>query len=463
MVDVLKFFAVIGDYFPSPPKPARRPDLKFRLLFTLASLVVYYAMASTLVYPLAKYGVTGVQLPALINIVFASQQGTLAQLGIGPIVTAGLILQILVGAKILNIDLRDPNDRRLFTQSQKGLAVIIAVVEGLGYAMYYRLESYVTLIIFAQFMLGAIFLLMIDEAIQKGWGIGSGVSLFILAGVARSIIWDIFAPVRIPGTDEYHGIVPYLIQAMMGGSLSGERLFYGYVAGVNRAVPSLTGFITVLLLIFVLIYLQGIKVHIPVTTQRAPGIRARVPLQFLYVTNIPILLVGILFSDLILFYNIASTYLVDSIPWLASTLSVAVTYLAPPSSLIEIYVNPLRVAVYAILLSALAVIFGYMWVEIAGLNPAAQAENLINSGLEIPGIRRNPRVLESLLAKYIYPLTILSSLIVALIALAADIFSAYGTGTGILLTVGILQQYYTMIAYERALEAYPLLKRLIGE
>lgn len=460
---MLKFFAVIGDYFPSTPKPARRPDLKFRLLFTLASLVIYYAMASTLVYPLAKYGVTGVQLPTLISIVFASQQGTLAQLGIGPIVTAGLILQILVGAKILNIDLRDPEGRRLFTQSQKGLAIIIAIVEGLGYAMYYRLESYVTLIIFAQFMLGAIFLLMIDETIQKGWGIGSGVSLFILAGVARSIVWDIFAPVKIPGTDEYHGIIPYLIQTVMGGSLSSERLFYGYVAGVNRAVPSLTGLISVLLLMFVLIYLQGIKVHIPVTTQRAPGIRARVPLQFLYVTNIPILLVGILFSDLILFYNIASTYLADSVPWLANALSAAVTYLAPPSSLIEIYVNPLRVTAYAVLLLVLAVLFGYMWVEIAGLNPAAQAENLINSGLEIPGIRRNPKVLESLLAKYIYPLTVLSSLIVALIALVADIFSAYGTGTGILLTVGILQQYYTMIAYERALEAYPLLKRLIGE
>jgi preprotein translocase subunit SecY len=102
-------------------------------------------------------------------------------------------------------------------------------------------------------------------------------------------------------------------------------------------------------------------------------------------------------------------------------------------------------------------------VEIAGLNPAAQAENLIKAGLEIPGMRRNPKILESLLARYIYPLTILSSIIVALIALIADVFSAFGTGTGLLLAVGILQQYYNIIAYERALEAYPLLKRFIGE
>ncbi len=463
MVNILKFFAVFGDYIPSPPKPPRRPDLKFRLLFTFAALAIYFAMASVMAYPLANYNIQGIQLPTLINVVFASQQGTLAQLGIGPIVTAGLILQILAGAKILNIDMSDPTGRRLFTQSQKGLAIIIAVVEGLGFAIYYRLNLPFTLAIFMQFFLGALILLSIDEAIQKGWGIGSGVSLFILAGVARTITWDMFAPVRIPGTDEYHGFIPYLIQGLFEGRLSNERLFYGLSEGVNRTLPSLTGFIAVLILSIILVYLQSVKVNIPVTTQRAPGIRTKVPLQFIYVTNIPILLVGILFSDLILFYNITSAHLDDSVPWLSQILSVMITYLAPPNSLLEIYVNPFRILIYSVLLVGLAVLFGYMWVEIAGLNPAAQAENLIKSGLEIPGIRRNPKVLESLLARYIYPLTVLSSIIVALVAFTADIFSAFGTGTGILLAVGILQQYYSTIAYERALEAYPLLKRFIGE
>ena len=119
--------------------------------------------------------------------------------------------------------------------------------------------------------------------------------------------------------------------------------------------------------------------------------------------------------------------------------------------------------VYAIGVLTLATLFGLMWVEISGLSASAQAEELVRSGMEIPGIRRNPRILERILAKYIKPLTILSSIIVASIAVTADLLGAYGTGTGILLAVGIVQQYYTMIAYERTLEAYPLLKRLIGE
>ena len=130
---------------------------------------------------------------------------------------------------------------------------------------------------------------------------------------------------------------------------------------------------------------------------------------------------------------------------------------------LELVYDPLRVLIYAIIWGGLAILFGLLWVEIAGLSPAQQAENLIKSGLEVPGIRRNVKILERMLAKYIYPLTILSSIIVAAIAIVANILGAYGSGTGLLLAVGIIYQYYMMIAYERTLEAYPMLKRLLGE
>ena len=461
---VLNALARIGEYFPSPPRPARKPDLKRRLFYTFLALVVYYLMASTLVFPLAAYPeVKGLELPSIINVVFASSRGSIAQLGIGPMVTAGLIIQILVGAKIIELDLTNPKDRKLFTQAEKGLAFIIACVEGAGFAAYYGLNIFITIAIFLQFLFGAIVLMILDEAIQKGWGIGSGVSLFILAGVARTIVWDLFAPVKPTGVDQYYGFIPYLIQAFTLGQLDMNRLFFGTVAGIRTVLPSLTGLITVIVLVTVLVYLQQMKVNIPVTMQRLPGIKSKVPLQFIYVTNIPILLVGIVFSDLILLNNLSAPYLSSKAPWLANALQTAIYYLAPPRTVLELVYNPVRVAVYSVLLIGLAILFGLMWVEIAGLGPSAQAENLIKSGLQMPGIRRNPKLLEKVLSRYIYPLTILSSLIVALIALTADIFSAYGTGTGILLAVGIVQQFYTQIAYERALEAYPLLKRLIGE
>ena len=45
---------------------------------------------------------------AFLRIIFASTQGTLTELGIGPIVTAGLILQLLQGSDILKLDLSNP-------------------------------------------------------------------------------------------------------------------------------------------------------------------------------------------------------------------------------------------------------------------------------------------------------------------------------------------------------------------
>jgi len=215
------------------------------------------------------------------------------------------------------------------------------------------------------------------------------------------------------------------------------------------------------------------KVEIPVTSPRLRSIKTKVPLKFLYVTNIPVLLVGIVYSDILVFASLTRLYLSNVVPqWVADLLARyengrlvggLAYYLSPPGSLARTLYDPIQAVIYAVSVLFLATLFGIMWVEISGLSASAQAEELIKSGMEIPGIRRNPRILERILSKYIFPLTVLSSLIVASIAVTADLLGAYGTGTGLLLAIGIVQQYYMMIAYERTLEAYPLLKRLVGE
>ncbi|MEM1930792.1 MAG: preprotein translocase subunit SecY [Sulfolobales archaeon] len=469
---VLDFLARLGEMVPSAPKPSRRPDLRYRLLFTLAAVIIYYAMASVTVYP--AIAATGPQLPGVMQVVFAATTGTLAQLGIGPIVTAGLIIQVLVGGKLIELDLTNPDDRKKFTQSEKGLALIIAIVEAAGFALAYRQNVFVTVSIALQFFIGALILMMLDESIQKGYGIGSGVSLFILAGVARTIVWDIFAPVSVQvyaldgSAKTYrYGVVPYIINGLVGGEIDTVRLLYGhvpgYLAGGEAAVlPSLTGMIATFMLLVIVVYLQGMKINVPVTVQRVPGIRGRVPLNFLYVSNIPVLLVGIVISNILLIRNMVEAYL-PQLPWLSGALNSILMYLSPPRGLLEVIYDPVRSMIYAIVLIGLAVLFGLMWVEVGGLSPASQAENLVKSGISIPGMRSNPKVLESVLARYVYPLAVLSSIIVASLAIVADIFNAYGGGIGLLLAAGILQQIYTALTYEQALEMYPVLRRLVGE
>jgi preprotein translocase subunit SecY len=463
-VGALNYLAKLGELVPSVPRPARRPDLKYRLLFTLAAVVIYYAMASTVVYPLTAGA--GPQLPALMQVVFAATTGTLAQLGIGPIVTAGLIIQVLVGGRLIELDLSDPEDRKLFTQAEKGLL-------SSGFALAYRLNPYVTASVAIQFFTGALILLILDEAIQKGYGIGSGVSLFILAGVARTIVWDLLAPVTVTITtvdgdtvSQYYGVVPYVISSSLGGRVDLGRLVFGYVPGYlaggeTATLPSLTGAVATILLLLVIVYLQGMRINVPVTIQRAPGIRGRIPLNFLYVSNIPVLLFGIIVSDILLIRNMVEAYLPQH-RWLAEALNNALLYLTPPRGLLGLYYDPVRTLVYAAVLMGSAVPLGLLWVEVGGLSPAQQAENLIKSGISVPGMRSNPKALEIVLARYVYPLAILSSLVVSSLAVVADIFLAFGGGIGLLLAAGIIQQLYTALTYEQALEMYPTLRRLIG-
>ncbi|MET1159420.1 MAG: preprotein translocase subunit SecY [Thermoprotei archaeon] len=473
---ILDVMAKIADYIPTVEKPKIKPGLYERFLWTAIALIVYVIMANTPLYGIEVY--RGTQI-LLVQIIFASNRGTLMELGIGPIVTAGLIMQILVGAKLIDLDLSDPEDRKKFTAAQKTFALLLAAIQSAMYVTacnYWRITGPNPLVhcsatalqrigVGLQLFLATYFVILLDEMIQKGWGIGSGVSLFILAGVANTIMWNLLSPITYG--DEFVGFIPYVIHTLSSG---------GDLASIimRPGGRDLIGLIATLAIIFVLVYLDSMRVYIPITSPRLRTIKSRVPLKFLYVTNIPVLFVGILYADVLVFASLFRNYGGGVIPeWLVNILAQydeegrliggIAYYLAPPRSLLSSIQDPLHAFIHSIGVLVLATIFGIMWVEIAGLSASAQAEEIVKSGMDIPGIRRNPKLLEKILARYIWPLTVLSSLIVASIAVAADLLGAYGTGTGLLLAIGIVQQYYMLIAYERTLEAYPLLKRLIGE
>ncbi|AFL67131.1 preprotein translocase subunit SecY [Desulfurococcus amylolyticus] len=474
-MSLLRTMAKIADYLPTAVKPQGKPSMYERLFWTGVALIVYMIMANT---PLYGISYAGPEQILLIQIIFASNRGTLMELGIGPIVTAGLIMQILVGAKLINLDLTDPEDRKVFTASQKTLAVILAAFEAGMYVLSCRYWMplgnpvtacsagwHVRLIVWLQLFVASYLVIVLDEMIQKGWGIGSGVSLFILAGVATTIFWNIFSTVTYQG--QPIGFIPYMIQVVSSGGGLGNVL-------IRPGGRDLVGLIATIVIMFILVYLSNMKVEIPVTSPRLQSIKTKIPLQFLYVTNIPVLFVGILYANILVFATLFRVYLASVVPQSFVDLLARYDtsgrlvgglayYLASPNGLYSALSDPAHLIVYSLLVFILAVLFGLMWVEVAGLNPAAQAEQLISSGFEVPGLRNNPKILEKILAKYIYPLTVLSSLIVAAMAVLADALGAYGTGTGILLAIGILQQYYALIAYERTLEAYPLLRRLVGE
>jgi preprotein translocase subunit SecY len=98
------------------------------------------------------------------------------------------------------------------------------------------------------------------------------------------------------------------------------------------------------------------------------------------------------------------------------------------------------------------------------MGPEAVAKQIESSGLQIPGFRRDPRVLKRVLERYIPVVTVISGATVGALAAGADLIGTVGnaSGTGVLLTVGIMIQFYEAISREQMMEMHPVLRQFFG-
>ncbi len=471
-----EFIKSVGTVLPEIPKPERKPTLNERFIWTGLALIAYLVMATT---PLFGFGGPAHQQDqlAFLRVVFASTQGTLMELGIGPIVTSGLILQLLVGSDIIKLDMSDSKDRAIFGSSTKFLTFIVIVGESLAYILGGALGALTAnqeLIIFIQLFIASVLVLLLDEMIQKGWGLGSGVSLFILAGVCQTVMWYTFSPftVRVTSTTtQVFGFIPALISSFFTNTLP-DIVIRGY------KYPSLMTFVLTLVMMLVLIYIEGIRVELPITSIKYRGFQGVYPIKLLYVSNIPVILVSALGANVTFFTRILYNYAGSSS---SSWLHYLGTWPAPVNGTQSSYPNgglvyfitapqgvdatigdPLHALIYLLYLVGMAVLFARLWVEIGGLNPRAVAKNLMDANVQVPGFRRTGLSIEQVLNRYIPTLTIIGGILIGLVAGVSDLFGVFGTGIGILLMVDIILQYYQMLLKEQVEEVSPALAGLIG-
>ena len=122
----------------------------------------------------------------------------------------------------------------------------------------------------------------------------------------------------------------------------------------------------------------------------------------------------------------------------------------------------LQAMVYILFFVLGSIMFSLFWVQTAGMDAKSQARQMISSGLQIPGFRKDERVLERLLNRYIWPLTIMGAITVGFLASFADLTGALGSGTGILLTVMIVYRLYEDIAKQHMMDMNPMMRKFMG-
>jgi preprotein translocase SecY subunit len=471
----LSLFGPLSRFMPEVSSPTRKVGFNEKLFWTAMALIIYLVMGEI---PLFNVGGGGWQLESL-RIIFASNRGTLTELGIGPIVTGGLILQLLIGSNIIAADLNDPEDRSLFTAANKVFSIVLTGVQASAYligGVYGSLDAVTSIIIFIQLLVAGLVLMLLDEMIQKGWGIGSGISLFILAGVAQRIMWSSFSPLGPMGDGKHYGAFIALGETILNGeSLMNAFFRYSTSADGTRTLttdPTMLGFITTIIVFIIVIYMEGVRVELPISHANYRGFRGKYPIKLLYVSNLPVIFASALFANVYVFAQLLSSHFGPNNFWISllgtfggeggEPTGGLAYYVTAPRSLAQVGADPLRALVFVGIMVAFAVVFSITWLEVGGLGPSTVAQQLVDSGMQIPGFRRSGKSIEVILKRYIPVVTILGGAIIGLIASVAEFFGVFGTGMGILLAVGILYQYYQLLVQEQVAEMYPALGRVLG-
>lgn len=237
----------IERWFPEVERPKRHvPPLKEKFMWTGIALLLYFVLAE--IPPL--YGIPPQQVQdyfATLRFVLAGRSGSLLTLGIGPIVTASIIMQLLVGSEIVRLDLSNPEDRRFYQATQRVFAVFMSFFEAFIYVFAGAFGKVNTgigafqtvsipngpiyigiglaLLIVLQLGLASTLLILLDELVSKWGGIGSGISLFIAAGVSQTVIYKSLAPVQsnqyidpLTGEPALVGAIPAFIQHILKGT-----------------------------------------------------------------------------------------------------------------------------------------------------------------------------------------------------------------------------------------------------
>lgn len=495
----LGVFKPLARFLPEAKPPGRRIGFNQKLMWTALAVIIYLVMAEIPLYGL-QAGESGYEL-SYLRVIFASNRGTLLELGIGPIVTAGLILQLLAGSGIIGVDMANPEDRGLFTTASKFFSILLTGVQAFAYiigGVYGALPVPTSIVIFIQLLFAGIIIMLLDEMIQKGWGIGSGISLFIMAGVAQRVVWDSFGLSPALADGKTYGVFPALFQTIASGQpiFSAElnlipynsttNIPAHYVPAVGNAfiraqdLPALLGFFTTIIVFLIVIYIEGIRVELPVSHADYRGYRGRYPIKLLYVSNLPVIFTSALFANVYFFSQIVWSNLnqgnsnfflnlLGTYSWVGEAgaqqpqpTGGLVYYMIAPRSILDVALNPFQAVVFALLMITFCVIFSMTWLEVGGLGPSTVAKQLMDSGMHIPGYRRSARPIESMLKRYIPAVTILGGIVVGTIAAVADFFGVFGSGMGVLLSVGIIYQIYQQLMQEQVAEMYPAFRRIFG-
>ena len=393
------------------------------------------------------------------------------ELGIQPMITSGMVLQLLAGAKIIQVDNKVDEDRELFQTAQKVFGLLFTFGEATAYVFsgvygsIGQLGYLNAFLIIAQLTVAGLVVLLLDELLQKGYGLTSGTSVFIACNIAETILWKAFSPITInSGSDtEFEGAIIAFFHFMISKSNKIEALQKAFY---RQSAPNMFNLIATVVVILFVVYFQGFKVEITISSARQRGYDYPYPIRLFYTSNMPIILQSALISNLfffsqLLYTNFKTNFLVRLLGvWQDVNMSGhsvptggLVYYLTPPQGMLDVIFAPIKTVTYISFVMITCAIFSKTWIEVSGSGSWDVAKQLKDEGMTIKGYKQDPsgRNIKKYLDHYIPIAASFGGLCIGALSIVADLLGAIGSGTGILLAVTIIYGMFEQFAKARGM------------
>lgn len=408
----------------------RIPDLRKKLLFTMAILAIYRFGANIPVPGVRLEGIEKVFEGGIFEMLDLFSGGALSNfavfsLGIMPYITATIILQLLqiIFPKLEKIAKEGEAGRRKINQIARYITIGLAISQSIAMFFYFKRLGVIVgetwpmlFVVVITLTSGTALIMWIGELITQK-GIGNGMSLIIFANIISR-----FPKYIIDSVNQWWPNDIYIIAIVL--------------------------LIAVAVIIFIIVIQQGER-KIPI--QYAKQIRGRkvyggrgtyIPIKVNQSGVIPVIFA----SSLLAFPATIAQFI--QVPWVQKL----ATIIGPPAARGEI--KPWYLTLYALLILG----FTYFYAAIA-FNPEDMADNFRKYGGFIPGIRPGKSTvnyLKNILNKVNLPGAIFLAIVALLPTALWAFFNApfqFG-GTSILIAVGVALEFMKQLEAQLIMRNY---------
>jgi len=318
------------------------------------------------------------------------------------------------------------------------------------------------ILIVSQLFIAGLLVMLIDNMLTNGWGLGSAISLFISTNICESIVWKALSPYTFNqgAGPQFEGAIINTFQLFLTRSDKTKALKEAFY---RQGMPNMMQLLATVGVFCMVVYFQGFKVELPMRSKRARGAQMNYPIKLFYTSNMPIILQSALVSNLyfvsqLLFKRYGANPLVQLLGrWQADDyyseqmvpVGGLVYYISPPQSLAEAAANPLHTMMYVAFMLTVCALFSITWIEVSGQNANEVARNLREQQYFLQGHRDTVGSLKKELNRYIPTAAAFGGMCIGALTIVADFMGAIGSGTGILLAVTNIYQYWEQNEKER--------------